>query len=112
MPRGGVAMTCKERLEAYLRENQVPYQAQHHSYTYSAQRVAHSEHVSGKLLAKVVMVMANGTLAMLALPASERVDLAKVGAVLGVGEVRLAHEAEFAAVFPDCDLGAMPPFGT
>jgi Ala-tRNA(Pro) deacylase len=70
-------MPCTERLAAYPRENQVAYQARHHAYAYSAQRVAHSAHVSGKLLAKVVMVMADGTLAMLALPASERVHLDK-----------------------------------
>jgi Ala-tRNA(Pro) deacylase len=104
-------MTCKERLEAYLRSHQVAYQAQHHAYAFSAQRVAHSEHVSGKQLAKVVIVMADGKLAMLVLPAPARLDLAKAGAVLGAREVRLAHEAEFAAAFPDCDLGAMPPFG-
>lgn len=104
-------MTCKERLEAYLRNNHVAYQVQHHAYAFSAQRVAHSEHVSGKRLAKVVIVMADGKLTMLVLPAPARLDLAKAGAVLGAREIRLAREAEFAAAFPDCDLGAMPPFG-
>ena len=104
-------MQCKDRLEAYLRDNKVPFQVQHHTLAYTAQEVAASEHVPGKLLAKVVMVFADGQLAMLALPAPHRVDVAKASAALGAKEVRLAHESEFAAAFPDCEVGAMPPFG-
>lgn len=104
-------MTCRERLEAYLRDNNVPFQVQHHPRVYTAQEVAAVEHIPGKLLAKVVMVVADGKLVMLVLPATHRVDLAKVGAVLGAREVRLAREAEFAAAFPDCEVGAEPPFG-
>jgi Ala-tRNA(Pro) deacylase len=104
-------MQCKDRLEAYLRDNQVPFQVQHHPPAYTAQEVAASEHIPGKLLAKVVMVFADGQLAMLALPAPHRVDPARAAAALGAKEVRLAQEAEFAAAFPDCEVGAMPPFG-
>jgi len=104
-------MNCKERLEAYLRENKVPFQIVHHPLAYTAQEVAAAEHVPGKMLAKVVMVFADGKLAMLTLPAPHRVDLTKAAAVLGAREVRLAHEEEFAAAFPDCEVGAMPPFG-
>jgi Ala-tRNA(Pro) deacylase len=104
-------MTCKDRLEAYLRDNQVPYQTQHHPTAFTAQAVAESEHISGRLLAKVVMVVADGDLVMLVLPATRRVDVAQVAALLDAREVRLAEENEFAATFPDCDLGAMPAFG-
>ena len=104
-------MNCKERLEAYLRDNKVPFQVQHHPVAYTAQEIAASEHVPGKMLAKVVMAFADGKMVMLALPAPYRVDLAKAGAVLGAKEVRLAHEEEFAAAFADCEVGAMPPFG-
>ena len=104
-------MNCKERLEAYLRENKVPFQIVHHPLAYTAQEVAAAEHVPGKMLAKVVMVFGDGKLAMLALPAPQRVDLSKAAAVLGAREVRLAHEQEFVAAFPDCEVGAMPPFG-
>jgi Ala-tRNA(Pro) deacylase len=48
---------------------------------------------------------------MLALPAPHRADLNKAAVALGAREVRLAHEEEFAAAFPDCEVGAMPPFG-
>lgn len=104
-------MTCRERLEAYLRARQVPFQVQHHPVAYTAQQVAASEHIPGRMVAKVVMVVADGRLVLLTLPAPARVDLARVAAMLGAREVRLAHEEEFAAAFPDCEVGAMPPFG-
>ncbi len=104
-------MRCKERLEAYLRENGVPYEVQHHPLAYTAQEVAAREHIPGKMLAKVVIVFADGKMAMLTLPAPSRVDFAKAEAALGVKEVRLAHEEEFSTAVPDCSVGAMPPFG-
>jgi len=103
-------MDCKDRLEAYLREKQVPFEVRHHPRAITAQEVAASEHVPGKMLAKTVMVLADGKMVMLALPAPYQVDVDKAGKVLGV-EVRLAHEEEFENTFPDCEVGAMPPFG-
>ena len=104
-------MQCKERLEAYLREHQVPYQLQHHAQVFSAQKIAESEHIPGKMVAKTVIVLADNRKVSLVLPASYRVDLDKVRAALGAQEIRLAYEAEFAATFPDCEVGTMPPFG-
>src|SRR5512144_1567128 len=104
-------MDCKTRLENYLRENGAPYSLHHHPPAFTAQAVAESEHVSGKSVAKVVVVFKDGQMAMLALPASLRVNLPKAAEALGAGEVRLAKEDEFQAAFPDCDVGAMPPFG-
>jgi Ala-tRNA(Pro) deacylase len=101
---------CKDRLEAYLREKQVPFDVRHHLRAITAQEVAASEHVPGKMLAKTVMVLADGKMVMLALPAPYQVDVDKAGKVLG-GEVRLAKEEEFENTFPDCEVGAMPPFG-
>lgn len=104
-------MRCKERLEAYLREHGVPFEVQHHRRAYTAQEVAASEHVPGRILAKVVVALANGRLVLLVLPATERVDFARAAAALGVDAVHLADEREFGPVFPDCEVGAMPPFG-
>lgn len=104
-------MDCKVRLEQYLREQDVPFQVQYHPEVFTAQEVAASEHVSGKQLAKVVMVLGDGKLIMLALPAPKHVNLANLRALLGATDVRLATEEEFAARFPDCDVGAMPPIG-
>lgn len=104
-------MGCKEELEAYLRENKVPFQVQHHAVAYTAQEVAAAEHIPGRILAKVVVLLGDGKLSMLVLPAPARVDVEKAAAVLGVKEARLAHEDEFADRFPGCEVGAMPPFG-
>ena len=104
-------MGCKEELEAYLRESKVPFQVQHHAVAYTAQEVAAAEHIPGRMLAKVVMVLGDGKLAMFVLPAPARLDLEKVAAALGIKEARLAHEEEFADRFPGCEVGAMPPFG-
>jgi Ala-tRNA(Pro) deacylase len=102
---------CRDRLENYLRENQVPFEEQHHPRAVSAQEVAASEHIPGRMLAKTVMVLADGEMVMLALPAPYQVDLEKAAAALGVDDARLAEEGEFEDSFPDCEIGAMPPFG-
>jgi Ala-tRNA(Pro) deacylase len=104
-------LDCKDKLEDYLRENAVAFEVQHHPRAVTAQEVAATEHVPGKMLAKTVMVLADEQMVMLALPAPYQVNLEKAGAVLGAGEVRLAEEEEFEGSFPDCELGAMPPFG-
>lgn len=113
--KGDEEMNCKERLEGYLRENGVAFQVHHHPRVYTAQEVAASEHVPGKMLVKTVIVRADGNttsgIAMLALPAPYRVDLERAAKALGVPETRLAYEEEFEAAFPDCEVGAMPPFG-
>jgi len=104
-------MGCREDLEAYLRESKVSFQAQHHAVAYTAQEVAAAEHIPGRMLAKVVIVLGDGKLSMLVLPAPARVDLERAAAALGAKEIRLAHEDEFADRFPGCEVGAMPPFG-
>lgn len=103
-------MDCRTRLEGYLRENGVTFDVQRHSEAFTAQEVAASEHVHGRMVAKVVMAHADEDLVMLVVPAPSMVDLDKAGRVLG-GAVRLAEEAAFAPSFPDCEPGAMPPFG-
>jgi Ala-tRNA(Pro) deacylase len=103
---------AKEKIEAYLRENDVPYEVRHHPVAYTSQRVAQSEHIPGKFVAKVVVVFADDKMTLLALPAPLHVDLKKAAAVLGAKEVRLATEDEFAGHFPDCEVGAVPPIGS
>ena len=104
-------MKCKERLEAYLRENSVPYETRHHPLAYTAQEIAAAEHIPGKMLAKVVLIRADERMVMLAMPAPSRVNFDGLKALLGAREVRLAREEEFADLFPDCEVGAMPAFG-
>ncbi len=104
-------MDCKARLEQYFRENGVGFQAMTHPAAYTAQEVAAAQRVPGKQVAKVVLVLADGKPVMLVMPASYRIDFAKLKRGLGAQEVQLAHERDFSALFPDCDTGAMPPFG-
>ncbi len=104
-------MAAKKRLEKYLQEAGVWFASLTHPVAYTAQEVAAAQHVPGKQLAKVVLVDADGQLAMLVLPASYRVDFPKVKSLLKAKKVRLAREEEFGGTFTDCEVGAMPPFG-
>jgi Ala-tRNA(Pro) deacylase len=99
------------RLEAYLREHGVPFETRHHPTAYTATAVAQTAHIPGKMLAKVVILFADGAPVMVTLPCTHQVDLAKARAELQAREVRLAREEEFADLFPDCEVGAMSPFG-
>lgn len=100
-----------QKLREFLDSNQVKYVTISHSVAYTAQEIAASAHIRGKELAKTVMVMLDGELAMAVLPASHQLDLDKLKAVAGAASVRLATEAEFKDKFPGCETGAMPPFG-
>lgn len=102
---------CKEKLIDYFAENRVPFQTMKHRQAFTAQEIAAEQKVPGKQVAKVVMVRADGSLAMLVMPATFRVDFRKLAHVLGCPDPRLAEEKEFANLFPDCSTGAMPPFG-
>ena len=104
-------MSCLEKLEAYLRANGVQFEVQRHPLAYTAHEVAASERVLATQMAKVVMVIADGVLAMLIVPTSCKVDQAATAATLDAQDVRLATESEFEHAFPDCEVGAMPPFG-
>jgi len=99
------------KLREFLDRNQVQYLVISHSVAYTAQGIAALTHIKGKELAKTVMVMVDGRLAMAVVPASVRVDLHKLKKYLGVETVELATEQEFRDRFPDCETGSMPPFG-
>jgi len=100
-----------ERLKEYLDNENVRYVSLKHSQAYTAQEVAATAHVSGKELAKTVMVKIDGEMTMVVLPASSQVDLRRLQEAVGSRDVELAAEQEFEDDFPDCELGAMPPFG-
>lgn len=78
---------------------------------FTAQDVAASAHIPGKDLAKTVIIKADGKVTMAVLPASFRIDLQLLQAALQTKSVVLAEESDFAELFPDCEVGAMPPFG-
>ncbi|MCX6955841.1 MAG: YbaK/EbsC family protein, partial [Verrucomicrobia bacterium] len=95
----------------YLDERNVRYVTIQHSPAFTAQEVAQSAHIPGGGLAKTVMVVLDGALAMAVLPANRRVQVQELRDLTGCDNVRLAHEDEFKQLFPDCEAGAMPPFG-
>jgi Ala-tRNA(Pro) deacylase len=98
-------------VESYLREQRVRFTVRHHKPAYTAQEIAQAEHVPGHIVAKVVIVFADEKMVMLCLPAPCRVNLLRLTNVLGTDNVRIAREEEFARMFPDCEVGAMPPLG-
>jgi Ala-tRNA(Pro) deacylase len=99
------------KLKEFLDSEHIQYVVISHSPAFTAQQIAASAHVKGRELAKTVMVKIDGELAMAVLPASQKVDLDRLRETAGADEVELASEREFRDRFPDCDLGAMPPFG-
>ena len=99
------------RLKQFLEENRVKYVSISHSQAFTAQEIAASAHIPGKEMAKTVMVKLDGKLAMAVLPAPEKVSPLHLKEATGAEEVELASEREFAETFPNCEVGAMPPFG-
>ena len=104
-------MGIPSKLIEFLNHNKVAYQLLHHPEAFTAQELAAIEHVKGKNHAKVVMVKAENDKLMAVLPADHRIDLEKLDKLTGKRTV-LATEAEFKALFPDCAIGTMPPFGS
>jgi Ala-tRNA(Pro) deacylase len=99
------------KLQEFLDLSGVSYTHTVHPLAYTAREVACAEHVPPQEVAKVVIVFASGEYKMLVLPASKVVDFQEVRDALGCNTARLATETELSRLFPDCDLGAMPPFG-
>ena len=104
-------MDILNRLSDFFEKHKVKYEFIKHPVAYTAQETAEQEHVSGRQLAKVVMVRVDGKDVMAVLPASSRLSLHKLKGLLGARDVRLESEEEFKRLFPDCEVGAMPPFG-
>ena len=98
-------------LKEYLDREGVRYVTIVHSPAYTAQEVAAMAHIPGKNVAKTVVVRADGKLALAVVPASYTVDFDMLQGAIGAEKVELAREEEFQGTFPDCELGAMPPFG-
>ena len=99
------------RLKEFLDREGIRYSTQPHSVAYTAQEVAASAHIPGSHFAKTVIVSMDGQLAMVVLPANRKVVLQDVRDIMGSDRVTFPSEAEFQARFPDCEPGAMPPFG-
>lgn len=99
------------RILQHLDREGVPYSLISHPPAFSAQKVAAAAHVRGREMAKIVMVKVDGKLAMCVVPADRTLNLEQLRVATGADEAALASELEFKDRFPDCEGGAMPPFG-
>lgn len=104
-------MSVSEKLVHFLQDQHVPFVTIPHARAYTAQEIAASVHVPGQEVAKSVIVKGDRKLFMAVVPATRRIELVLLKNALGVKKIRLATEAEFEGVFPECEVGAMPPFG-
>ena len=100
-----------KRLKDYLDKHEIEYDCIDHPPTITAEETAQSTHISGKQFAKTVIVNVDGRMAMAVVHAPDYLDLDNLRRSVGAKNVRLATEEEFKDAFPDCELGAMPPFG-
>ncbi|WP_372771889.1 aminoacyl-tRNA deacylase [Mangrovibacterium sp.] len=100
-----------KKLKEFLDRNKIEYITIRHSLAYNAQRIAATTHIPGKEIAKTVIVKIDGQMAMAVLPASYMINLRLLRETSGARKVELASEMEFKNMFPDCEVGAMPPFG-
>ena len=99
------------KLKEFLDANRVKYISIRHSQAFTAQEVAQSAHVSGRIMAKTIIIETDGQLAMAVLPANQRLSLEDLREMTGLRHATLAPENKFKDRFPDCETGAMPPFG-
>ena len=104
-------MAILKRLKEMLDGAKVPYEVYNHALAYTAQEVAAKQHFSGNEMAKVVMLEVDDKLVMGVIRGNDKISLNEVRDSLGARNVRLATEEEFIARFPECEIGAMPPFG-
>jgi len=99
------------KLKAFLDSEGVRYTSVLHSVAFTMQEIASLTHIPGREIAKTVMVFLDDRLAMAVVPASKHVSLYRLKLAVGCDTITLATEAEFRNAFPDCEIGAMPPFG-
>ena len=104
-------MAIPSRIMSYLEERGADFEHSRHTTTYTASELARVEHVPERTVAKTVVFLGDEIFAMAVLPADERVDLEELRVALGLERLRLASEEEVAKLFPDCEIGAMPPLG-
>lgn len=104
-------MAIPQKIESYLNENKIPFDLIHHRRDFTAQNAAADTHTPGKDFAKTVILFVDNIFSMFVLPAIHQIDLKKVQKELKAKSVSLASEDEIASICPDCEVGAMPPFG-
>lgn len=104
-------MMPSKRLRHFLDSNKVQYQIVNHAIAFSALEISETTHIPEKNLAKTVVVKTPTKMLMCVVRANDVLDLSLLKTVLNQHDIALATEQEFAKEFPDCEVGAMPPFG-
>lgn len=99
-------------LDRFLRDARVPFTTFQHPPAFTAQEIAAVSHVPGRSWAKVIACIVDDEVVLAVLPAHLMVDLDALCALAGGCGIRLADEREFARLYPECEPGAMPPFGS
>ena len=100
-----------QQITSYLDKANIDYQSDSHPLAYTAQQIAEQSKVNGMSFAKTVMVIADGKLSMIVMPAPCTINFDHIAQVIKAKKVDLAYEYQFRNAFPDCETGAMPPFG-
>jgi Ala-tRNA(Pro) deacylase len=104
-------MPLSETLRSFLDSHHAEFTASTHPNAFTAREVAAAEHLPAREVAKTVVVFGDGKYHMIVIPATRLVDFHEVRTALGLTQARMATEMELSRLFPDCELGAMPPFG-
>ena len=104
-------MPLLEKLRVFLEQNRAEYSHTVHAIAYTAHEVALAEHLPPREVAKTVVVHSDDGYHMLIVPATKLVDFQEVRLALGLSHARMVPETELNGLFPDCELGAMPPMG-
>lgn len=104
-------MPLLEKLRRFLEDNHAEYSHTVHSLAYTAREVASAEHLPAREVAKTVIVHGDNGYHMLVLPSNKLVDFQEIRMALGLTHARMVPETELSRLFPDCELGAMPPVG-
>jgi len=104
-------MPILKKLKEALDQAKISYEVYNHPQAFTAQEIAATQHISGREMAKVVILKVNGSFVMVVLPSNRMVSFEKVRVGLRVREASLTTEEQFAVLFPECEIGAMPPFG-
>ncbi|GGY58670.1 aminoacyl-tRNA deacylase [Marinobacter zhanjiangensis] len=100
-----------KKLKAFLKKSGADFIALSHPPAYTAQQLAHHGHIPGDRVAKTVIIELDGKMAMLVMPSTWRIHWDRLSNVLETDFLELADEMEFKDRFPDCEVGAIPPFG-
>ena len=100
-----------KKLEEFLDSHNIRYVKMSHSPAYTAQEIAKSAHIPGRVLAKTIIVNIDGNLIMAVLPAPYKIDIKRIADITVANIAEIAKEQDFIERFPGCEVGAMPPFG-